>query len=122
MGSAPEMLRSRRDFAALQRASKSKVHPLFTVRFAPNGLGRTRFGLSTSRRVGNAVVRNRVRRRLREALRRLAPRVAPGWDILVICRPESAAAAQTQLAAALESTLERAPGILLPAAPDGPGA
>ena len=36
---------------------------------APNELGRPRFGLTVSRKVGKAVVRNQVKRRLREAYR-----------------------------------------------------
>ena len=45
----------------------------------------TRFGFIASRRVGNAVVRNRLRRRLREMVRISRPRIAPGlWIVLVI--------------------------------------
>lgn len=45
----------------------------------------TRFGLVTSRRVGNAVVRNRIRRRLREMIRLSQPRIIPGvWIVLVV--------------------------------------
>jgi ribonuclease P protein component len=74
--------------------------------------GRARFGLTVSRKVGNAVVRNRVKRRLREAVKRVeagshgaanrdsissagstppeeaAPsgQVAPGWDYVIVAR------------------------------------
>ena len=45
----------------------------------------TRFGLVTSRRVGNAVIRNRLRRRLREMIRLSQPRILPGlWIVLVV--------------------------------------
>jgi ribonuclease P protein component len=58
-------------------------------------LGSARFGLTVSRKVGNAVVRNRVKRRLREALKRIeaaadrpdgdgAP--ARGWDYVIVAR------------------------------------
>ncbi len=50
----------------------------------PNSLETSRVGLSVSKRVGKAVVRNLVKRRLREALRRLDLR--DGWDILLIAR------------------------------------
>ncbi len=45
----------------------------------------TRFGLVTSRRVGNAVLRNRLRRRLREMVRLAQPRILPGiWIVLIV--------------------------------------
>jgi ribonuclease P protein component len=45
----------------------------------------TRFGLVTSRRVGNAVVRNRLRRRLREMVRLSQDRILPGlWIVLIV--------------------------------------
>ena len=105
MGNDLEMLRGRRDFEALQRSSDSKVHPLVVARFSPNDLDRSRFGLSTGRRVGTAVARNRVRRRLREILRALAPAVAPGWDILIVARPAAATATFPELRAAVERVL-----------------
>lgn len=104
-GVAPEMLRRPKEFAALQGSSKGKVHPLLVARFARNDLGRTRFGLSTGRRLGRAVVRNRIRRRLRAVLRAAAPRLVPGWDVLIVARPASATATYSQLAEAVESVL-----------------
>jgi ribonuclease P protein component len=105
VGAAPEMLRTPREFAALQQSSKSKVHPLLVARFAPNDLERTRFGFSTGRRLGGAVTRNRVRRRLREAVRALAPRISPGWDVLIVARPPSATATYASLVEGVERVL-----------------
>jgi ribonuclease P protein component len=46
-----------------------------------------RFGFTVTKRVGNAVIRNRVKRRLREATRKLAPRFAlTGFDYVLIGR------------------------------------
>lgn len=54
----------------------------------PDGPGApTRLGIVTGRRIGNAVVRNRIKRRLREIGRCLHPRIAGGWDLVVIVRP-----------------------------------
>ena len=55
------------------------------MKILPNGLSFSRFGLSVSKRVGNAVTRNRTKRRLREILRRA--RLVQGWDIIIIARP-----------------------------------
>jgi ribonuclease P protein component len=81
------MLSSPQDFAAIQSNGTSRSQPLLIARFLRTDLETTRFGLSTGRRLGGAVVRNRVRRRLRVALRAMAPSFQPGWDVLIIARP-----------------------------------
>jgi ribonuclease P protein component len=100
-----EMLRSRSDFSALQAGGRSRGHRLVTVRTRPNLLDHDRFGISTSRNVGTAVVRNRVRRRLREILR-ATPTGAQGRDVLVVCRPAAATASYDELRDAIARLLE----------------
>lgn len=46
-----------------------------------------RIGLITSKKIGNAVQRNRARRLMRESMRMLASTLEPCWDIVVIARP-----------------------------------
>ena len=83
------MLRERRltrprDFAALRSHGRAWSGKLLVLVARRNSLETSRFGLSVSKRVGKAVVRNLVKRRLREALRRLD--LQEGWDILLIAR------------------------------------
>jgi len=99
------MLRSRSDFSALQAAGRTRGHRLLTVRTRPNGLDHHRFGISTGRSLGSAVVRNRVRRRLREILRAM-PIGGPGRDILVVCRPAAATATYDELREAIGRLLQ----------------
>jgi ribonuclease P protein component len=106
-----EMLRSALAFRAIQTDSRSRSHPLLLLRYRGNGLEQTRFGISTGRRLGTAVVRNRQRRRLRTILRQIAPDVQSGWDILLVMRPSSASATQAELEPALVG-LMRAAGLL----------
>lgn len=52
----------------------------------PGQQGASRFAVSASRRIGNAVTRNRIKRLVREVLRRQLPRVLDGWDVVLIAR------------------------------------
>jgi ribonuclease P protein component len=99
------MLTRPQDFAALQSEGTLRSHPLLSVRLLRTHLETTRFGLSTGKRLGGAVVRNRVRRRLREALRVMAPSFQPGWDVLIIARPGIVSADYQTLVAALRKVL-----------------
>lgn len=85
-----------------------RSHPLLSTRALRTDLELTRFGLATGRALGTAVVRNRIRRRLREALREMAPTFRPGWDVLVIARPDSVRAGHEELVTTLRALLERA--------------
>ena len=85
------------------------------VRFVPNGRDHDRFGISTGRRLGGAVQRNRVRRRLREILRRSPNDTGFGWDILVVARPPAAAASFDELRTALERLLGAVRGSVMAA-------
>jgi ribonuclease P protein component len=99
------MLSRPQDFAAFQAGGTTRSHSLLTARFRRTDLETTRFGLSTGRALGGAVVRNRVRRRLREALRVMAPLFQPGWDILIIARPAIVEADLEMLTGVLRQTL-----------------
>ncbi len=101
------MLTRPQDFAALQSDGTLRSHPLLSVRLLRTDLEITRFGLSTGRRLGGAVIRNRVRRRLREALRAMAPSFQPGWDVLIIARPGIVDADHSTLVGALRRVLAR---------------
>lgn len=90
---------------------------------APNGLKHPRFGLTVSRKVGNAVVRNRVKRRLREAVRHhpaARDGSLDGIDVVFIARSRAATAEQADLSAAVDEALRAVIGRRGPyAAPHG---
>lgn len=81
-----------RDFERVQREGRTFDLGLLVVRVAPRTdapagvVLRARLGLAVSRRVGGAVVRNRVKRRVRECFRRRQATLA-GLDLVVTARP-----------------------------------
>ncbi len=105
------MLTRPSDFTALQRDGSSRASALMSIRVRRTDMPVARFGIATGKRVGGAVVRNRVRRRIREILRADAPRLRAGWDVLIVARPQSAAVGQASLAEALDRLLVRS-GVL----------
>ena len=68
--------------------------------------GETRFGFSVSRRIGNAVVRNKTRRRLKSAARELE--LEGGWDIVFIARQGARGADFWQLRRSVRRLVRRA--------------
>ena len=77
-----------------------------------NRLGRNEVGITVSKKLGGAVIRNRTRRRLREIYRLNEARFAPGWDIVVVARSRAVDADFGRLTAAYLSLAEKA-GLLL---------
>lgn len=108
-------LRSRREYVAVQDRGRRVSARYLTMLALPNSLHRTRFGIVASRRIGGAVVRNRVKRRLRELFRHLEPDRAghgeaparPGFDLVVIARREAVEAPFADLSADFNAALGR---------------
>jgi ribonuclease P protein component len=81
--SKTERLLDRKDFVNLNRFGRRLRTAHFTVFAARNGLGRSRLGITVSRKVGGAVTRNRVKRLIREVYRLHKELFPAGCDIVV---------------------------------------
>jgi len=88
----------------------------FLVLYArKNRTSTNRVGITVSKKLGHAVVRNRVRRRLREVYRLNEEKFQPGWDIVVVARSRCITASFRDLTGAYLALAKKA-GILLPEA------
>lgn len=79
-----ETLKNSRDFKKVIESGTREILENFTVYILSNPGGRTRIGISVSRKAGGSVRRNRIKRRLREALRRNASFLPPETDLVIV--------------------------------------
>jgi ribonuclease P protein component len=77
-------LLKRSQYLAVQRAARSVHSRAFVGLFVANRLDHARLGITTTRKLGGAVVRNRSRRLVREAFRRGELAVPAGLDLIII--------------------------------------
>jgi ribonuclease P protein component len=101
------------EFARLKREGVSTAGRFFVFSVLAHGEGPTRVGLITTRRLGNAVERNRVRRRLREIFRTQQPPFQEGMWLVVIARHRAAQASFAELQAEWMKLARRA-GLISP--------
>ena len=83
----------------------------FVLYVNKNRLGRTRVGITASKKIGNAVTRNRARRVLRAALYEVLPPDVGGYDLVLVARGQTPRLKSTQVAKTLERQL-RAAGLV----------
>ena len=114
-----ERLKTRKQFLRVAARRKKWAAPGVVLQVAPQppedrvAIDAPRYGLTVSRRVGNAVVRNRARRRLRAAAEDvLARRAAPGNDYVLIGRRETPGRDFAALKKDLETGLRRLGALL----------
>lgn len=107
-GARVSRLRKHSDFSDTFANGKSvanKLLVLYSYRRAEVDV--SRFGYSVSKRVGNAVVRNRIKRRLQGIMREVGPTLKPGHDLVWLVRNPAAKAPFNALTAAALELIER---------------
>jgi ribonuclease P protein component len=106
-------LKSRADFLRVAAGRRRAVRPAFIVQAAPqpteDASGTSvRVGFTASRKVGNAVIRNRAKRRLRAVAAEVIARSGrPGTDYVLIARSTTGGRAYAELLADLETALHQ---------------
>jgi ribonuclease P protein component len=113
MGGGLVTLKTRADFLRVAAGRRQAVTAGLVVQAAsrPHELGSgtpVRVGFTASRKVGNAVARNRAKRRLRGAAAAILPRAGePGTDYVLIARASTADRPYATLVADLEAAVRR---------------
>lgn len=102
-------LAKRKDFNKVYRLGKSAANRQFVVYFMANPkTEKMRVGISTSKKLGGAVLRNRVRRRVKEIVRLNSDRILPGHDLIIIVRKAAMDMTYAELENSLMHALKRA--------------
>ena len=83
-------LKKNHEFRRLYQKGTSAAASGLVLYCRGNRLGHNRLGITTSVKLGNAVVRNRTRRRLREVYRLHAQELRQGYDVILVGRSRTA--------------------------------
>ena len=94
-------------FRRLYARGKSAANSYLVIYCRKNGGNENRIGYTVSKKLGHAVVRNRVRRRLREIYRLHETEFLPGRDLVVVARSRAVGAPYAKLERAFLSLSEK---------------
>lgn len=102
-----ESIKESLTFKQVYNHRQSVANQLLVMYVKENNLPLSRLGISISRKVGNAVIRNRVKRLVKEQLRLNKGKIAPGYDLVVVVRAGAAGANFLQIGQSLFNLLNR---------------
>ena len=80
-------IKKNKEFGKVYKMGKSIVDKYLVLYFLPNQQRFTRFGFSTGKKIGKAVIRNRIKRIMREICRTNSNLIKTGYDCVIIIRP-----------------------------------
>jgi ribonuclease P protein component len=108
-----ESIKENRAFQRAYSRGKYYVGPVLVTYVVRRKGGELRVGITTGKKIGNAVKRNRSRRVIREAFRELADRVTPGYDLIFVARAKTPFVKCGEVKRVMEQQLKSA-GLLAP--------
>lgn len=94
-------LKKNKNFQAVYKGGKSIANRLLVLYMLPNQSDFRKVGFAAGKRLGNAVVRNRVKRMMREAFRLNQDKLPVGYDFILVGRQPAVSVKTQELTAAL---------------------
>ena len=101
-------LKRHKEFRYTYARGRSQSLPLFTLVYAKSRSETVRIGFSVSKRVGNAVQRNRAKRRMRAALTPMVTTLLGGYNVIFVAKPEVLEAPFGEIQKQMETLIKRA--------------
>ncbi|MBS7360662.1 MAG: ribonuclease P protein component [Oscillospiraceae bacterium] len=99
-------LKENTDFRRLYNRGKAIINPALVIYYSKNRAGICRIGITASKKVGNAVERNRSRRVIKEAFRNIAKEIEPCFDFVLVARSKTKHLKSTHIENVLRDTLK----------------
>jgi ribonuclease P protein component len=97
-----------KDFRRIYGRGKTVVKPQIVLYYLKSGKPVTRIGVTTSKKIGNAVMRNRSRRIIKAAVRELYPKINKGYDLIIVARGRTPYLKSTEICSVLSGILKDA--------------
>lgn len=103
-------IKENKDFVNLYKRGKFVAGKAITIYYRKNGKGKTRLGITTGKKIGNAVTRSRCRRIIRAAYRENEEMFPKGYDYIIVARQGCGECKSTQLSSFMK--MKAIPNIL----------
>jgi ribonuclease P protein component len=104
-------VKENRDFSRIYHKGRSFVSPVLVTYVIKNRSGNIRYGITTGKKIGNAVKRSRARRVIRASYYQLYSEIKPGHDIIFVARGKTPFVKSQTVMQAMKKHLESA-GVL----------
>ena len=105
------VLNQNSDFKRLYKRGASYTDPALVIYLKKNSAGICRIGITSSKKIGNAVARNKSRRLIRAAFQEIEKKygeMLQGYDLIFVCRVRTRFKKSTDLEKVMEDLLSQA--------------
>ncbi len=105
--SKPPVINRNTDFRRIYWRGKSAAHPVLVTYATKGRVSVTRVGITSGKKIGNAVTRNRARRVIRAAYQAVMPEIEGNWDIVFVARSKTPYTKSTHIQSVMQEQLKK---------------